>query len=153
YDPLGRLHKAISRLKPYSLELKRRKIFKHYYYLMARVNDMKKCVERGEFEAASLLCYQGLDHFTRLLFLLEDKYVPYEKWRFYEMRRLHVGESYLPGIRQILRMSRLEKGELLKKAQIFERMFQTIEGQLLNLGIPREWLGEDWWKYEPDWDA
>lgn len=153
YDPFGRLHRAINGLKPFSLELKRRKVFKHYYFLRARVNDMKKCVERGEHEAASILGYQALDHFTKLLFLLEGKYVPYEKWRFYEMRRLHVGEIYLPEIRQILCISCLGKEELLKKVQILERIIQSTKEQLLKLGIPGEWVGEEWWKYEPDWDA
>lgn len=153
YDPFRRLRKGINGLKPHSLELKRRKVFKQYYFLRARANDMKKCVERGEHEAASILCYQALDHFTKLLFLLEGKYVPYEKWRFHEMRRLQVGEIYLPEIRQVLCISCLEKEELLKKVQILERIIQSANEQLLKLGIPVEWVGEEWWKQEPDWEA
>ena len=151
YDPLGRLHEALAKLKPYPLELKRRKVFKQFYLLRARVEDMKKCVERGEHEAASMLVFQALDHLIRLLFLLEGEYLPIEKWRFYEMRRLHVGEKYLPEIRQILVVSRLEKDELLGKSRAFERIFESIRSRLLELGIPDRWLGEDWWRYEPDW--
>ena len=69
------------------------------------------------------------------------------------MRRLHVGEIYLPEIRQILCISCLGKEELLKKVQILERIIQSTKEQLLKLGISGEWVGEEWWKYEPDWDA
>ena len=129
YDPFGRLHESIAKLKPYPLELKRRKVFKQFYLLRARVEDTKKCVERGECEAASMLVYQASDHLIRLLFLLEGGYVPIEKWRFHEMRRLHIGEKYLPEIRQILVVSRLEKDELLGKAPIFERIFESIRSE------------------------
>jgi len=153
FDCRGRLRKAIGNLKPYPLDLQGRKAFNRYYHLRARVSDMKKCVERGEYEAASILSYQALDQFTQLLFLVERRYVPYEKLRFHEMRRLHVGESYLPEIRRILCISCLEKEELTKKVQILERIIQSTEAQLLKLGIPHEWLGKEWWRYEPDWDA
>jgi uncharacterized membrane protein len=88
-----------------------------------------------------------------LLFLVEGKCVPYGKCRFHEMRRLHARERYLPEIRRILCVSCLEKEELTKKVQILESIIRSTEEQLLKLGIPHEWLGEEWWRYEPDWDA
>ncbi|MDH5689348.1 MAG: hypothetical protein OEZ48_15980 [Candidatus Bathyarchaeota archaeon] len=69
------------------------------------------------------------------------------------MRRLHVGESYLPEICEILCTSCLEKWELTKNLRVLERIIQSTEVQLLKLGIPHEWLAEEWWKYDPDWDA
>jgi len=69
------------------------------------------------------------------------------------MRRLHVGERYLAEIRRILCISCLEKEELTKKLRILERIIRSTKGRLLKLGIPHEWLGEEWWRYEPDWDA
>ena len=114
---------------------------------------MRKCVERGEYEPGPILSYQALDQFTQFLYLVEGKCVPYEKWRFHEMRRLHVGESYLAEIHRIVCISSLEKEELTKKLRILESIIQSTEEQLLKLGIPHEWLGEEWWRYEPDWDA
>ena len=153
YDPLGKLREAIDNLRPYSFELQGRKSFKHYYWLRAKVNNLIKCVARGEYEAAFILCCQALDHLTQLLFLIEGKYVPYEKWRFYEMRRQHVGESYLAEIRQILCTFSLEEDELLKRVRIFERIIRSISEKLVKLGIPDEWVGKEWWRHEPDWDA
>lgn len=153
YDPKGLMQKLLKRIKRYPKELRRKKIFLHFYYLKAFLEDCKKAILRSDFLTALFLIYKAIDEITYLSFILEGLYVPYPKWRLHLIKKLPLGTKILPKIEKILCIKGLDKTELTIKLKDLNDIVEDLKPNFCEAGIPEKWLGSNWWMYEPDWDA
>jgi hypothetical protein len=150
YDASGEIRRLVESIKPYPTEIKIRRLFWHYFFLMTwGPCNLGKTINRKEYESAAVQLYQAVSHLIKICFLLEDKFAPNPKWWFYEMRKLPFSSSLLPNIREVLCIKELQPSELLEKLNILEKLIDIVKAKLREAGVPEEKLGEDWWRYEP----
>jgi len=153
YDPKGTIKKLLNKIRPYPKELRRKKIFLHFYLLKAILENCEKAILRREMLTAAFLIHKAVDELSYLTFILEGCFVPYPKWRFYFMNKLSLGKKLLPKIETVLCIKKLSKEELTRKLDGLNEVIEGLKPHLCEAGIPKQWLGSEWWKYEPDWDV
>lgn len=150
-------HEEIKRLlesiKPYPNEVLRKKLFLHFYWLSYYLNIIETSIRRSEYETAVFHIYSSLKEISEMLFLIEKKFIPIEKWRFHEMKKLDLGKKSLPILRKVMCVAELTSQELERKLTILKAMRQKLKPHLLDAGIEEEKIGPDWWKFEPDWSV
>jgi len=153
FDEHGEIKKLLESIKPYSSEIRRKKLFLHFYWLSAYLSIIETSIRRGEYDTAVFHVYSSISELTEILFLIENKFVPIEKWRFHEIKRLCLGKKMLPDLRKAMCIAELNSKELQEKLKILGKLQQELKPHLLAAGIEEEKLGPDWWKFEPDWSV
>jgi predicted nucleotidyltransferase len=151
YDPKGLMRKLLKRMKSYPENLRREKIFLHFYYTKAFLENCKKTILREDFLTTIFLMYKAVDEITYLTYILEGSYVPYPKWRLTLMKKTKLGKNMLPKIEEILCVKQLTREELTLKLQKLNKIVENLKPHLHKANIPEKWLGPQWWKHEPNW--
>lgn len=152
-DEQGEIKRLLESIKPYPNEIRRKKLFLHFYWLSYYLDIIETSIRRSEYETAIFHIYSFVKEFSEILFLIENKFIPIEKWRFHEMKKLDLGKRMLPKLRKIMCIAELNSQELQDKLTILKSMRQKLKLYLLAAGIEEEKIGSDWWKFEPDWSV
>lgn len=151
-DKEKEIRRLLESIKPYPDVIKQKKLFLHFYWLSYYLNIIETSIRRREYETAVLHIYSAIKEFSEILFLIENKFTPIEKWRFHEMKKLDLGKKMLPSLRKIMCIAELNPKELQDKLTILKEMHQKLKPHLLTAGIEKEKIGPNWWKFEPDWN-
>ncbi len=64
--------------------------------------NFMRCINHGEPEAAALACREYVNAALKVLFLLNNRYLPYYKWSFRALRQLDGGDSFADNLSYIL---------------------------------------------------
>jgi hypothetical protein len=102
HDPKGRLGELRAACAEYPPHILNRKLIRHYWFMRENYGGMKTLLVRGQREALSLLCLQGISHLLKFCILAEGKPYPYDKWlyraaietRLGNLVREHVGAVF-----------------------------------------------------------
>ena len=89
YDGSGEVTKIRQRLSRYPEDIRRKKLAGRML-LMAQsgLYNYPRCLSHGETGAAQMAAIEFADHAMAAVFLLNDTYRPFYKWRFRAMRQL-----------------------------------------------------------------
>lgn len=150
-DKRGNVKKLLESVKPYPQEIRTKKLFLHFYQLSYYLDIIKTSIKRGQCETAAFHIYSSIKELSEMLFLIENRFIPIEKWRFPEIRKLKLGKKLLPEICEVMCIRQLNSTELQNKLATLEKIHQTLKPHLVAAGIEKEKLGPNWWKFEPDW--
>jgi len=147
------VEKLLKTIKPYPFEIRKKKLFLHFYWLSYYLDIVETSIEREEHETAASHVYSSVAEICQILFLLENKFVPIEKWRFHEIKRLSLGGDMLSMLRESMCIAKLDSQELEVKLAILTRICRKLKPRLLASGLERAKIGKEWWKFEPDWSV
>lgn len=89
FDGLGEVTRIRASLSHYPEDVRKKKLAGHLL-LMAQAGqyNYRRCLGHGETGAAQLAAIEFAAHLIDAVFLLNDAYAPFYKWRFRAMRRL-----------------------------------------------------------------
>ena len=89
YDGLREVTKTRRRLSRYPRDIRRKKIAGHLLLAgQAGQYNYKRCLDHGDPAAAQLSAITFAENAMAVVFLLNDVYMPFYKWRFRAMRNL-----------------------------------------------------------------
>lgn len=89
YDGFGEVSRIRQRLHRYPVDIRRKKLAGRLM-LMAQsgLYNYPRCLAHGEPGAAQLAAVEFVDHAMAAVFLLNEVYMPFYKWRFRALRQL-----------------------------------------------------------------
>lgn len=152
-DKKGVIQKLLENIKPYPEEIRKKKLFLHFYWLNAYLNIIEIAIKREEYETAAFHVSLSMKELAEILFLIENQFVPIDKWKFHEMKKLRLGRKLLPKIRALMHVTELSRKELEDKLALLKKMNQELKRYLVAAGVEKEKLGPEWWKFEPEWNV
>lgn len=152
-DKTGEINRLLKSIKPYPIEIRRKKLFLHFYWLSYYLGIIETSIERGEYEAAAFHIYSSIKELSDIFFLIENKFIPIEKWMFHEMKKLDFGKKMLANLQKAMCIAKLNSQELHDILTILKEMHQKLKPHMLAAGIEEKKIGPEWWKFEPDWST
>jgi predicted nucleotidyltransferase len=89
YDPERELENLFAKYRRYPEKIWREKLFQYWYFATGNAPyDSGKALQRKDFITAQLYLTQAMEYYTALIFILNEHFVPYRKWRFKEFDKL-----------------------------------------------------------------
>lgn len=152
-DKRGVIRRLLGNIKPYPKEVRKKKLFLRFYWLSYYLNIIETSIKRREYETAAYCVYSSVKELSEILFLIENQFIPIEKWRFHELKKLRIGREFLPRIQEVMRIARLTIEELEDKLTLLRKMHDELKQHLVKAGVEKERIGPDWWRFEPDWNV
>lgn len=153
FDREGSILRLLENIRPYPKKIRQKKLFLHFYWLSYYLNIIETSIERREFETAAFHIYSSVKEVSEILFLIENQFIPIEKWLFHDLSKLRLGQKLLPKIRELMCIAKLRPTELKAKRMLLEEICRGLKRHLLKAGVQKEKIGPDWWKFEPDWNV
>ncbi len=103
-DPVGefsRIRNEVKYRRPEDVRLKKLASAIFYMAQMGQYN-YKRCLDHGEYAAASLALSDFVRSAAEAFFLLQKEYVPYYKWMFRRLSQLPGGEAYAARLTKLM---------------------------------------------------
>jgi hypothetical protein len=86
-----------------------------------------------------------MEYYTALIFILNQSFVPYRKWRLKELQKLACRpEDFEAKLQRILTNVKWIKEEFEAKQSIVNELVAYLEEKLLKAGVPEEKLKNPW---------
>ena len=98
-----------------------------------------RCLSHGEPEAAELACREFVTAAMKVLFLLNDRYMPFYKWSFRALRELETGRELVPLLSRLLLG---DPGDWKEKYHAVEEISSRIITELQNRHMTRATCGD-----------
>ena len=135
YDGLGTLSAAREALAYLPKGVKLKKLAGNLL-IMAQSGqyNYSRCISRGEGASAQLAIFEFVKSALNVIFLLNERYIPYYKWTFRALRELP-RLSYLESSLEYLLTSTNEGGEAQKKQEMIEALCDEIIKELVLRGL------------------
>ncbi|MEM3566459.1 MAG: DUF4037 domain-containing protein [Candidatus Bathyarchaeia archaeon] len=112
--------------------------------------NFEKAPLRKDTITAQLCLNNAVEIFTALLFIINNNFVPYRKWRLRELRKLEKKpEKYEEKIRQLVQTNSFDSEAFNLKRKIVQEVVDELRELLIQEGIPSEKVGKDMWRYQP----
>lgn len=94
YDGYGEFTKIREKIKNMPRDIKLKRLAGNLL-IMAQSGqyNFNRCINHGEAEAAQLACARFVESTMKVLFLLENRYLPYYKWSFRALRSIDGGRE------------------------------------------------------------
>ncbi|MEM3579816.1 MAG: DUF4037 domain-containing protein [Candidatus Bathyarchaeia archaeon] len=151
YDPAGKVKRLLEKYKWYPEDIRREKMFAYFYYGWAEAPyNFEKALLRKDPITAQFCLTNAVEIFTALLFIINNNFVPYRKWRLRELRKLEKKpEKYEEKIRQLVQTNSFECEIFNLKRKMVHEVVDELRELLIQEGVPSEKVGKDMWRYEP----
>ncbi len=135
-DELGEFTKIRNTLlNGYPLSVKLKKIAAHLIMLQQTgLYNYQRCIKRGENGAAQLCVFEFVNHASALIFLINNCYQPFYKWRYRKMRELSVLGKLEASLVSLTELGNTEL-EVSAKSESMEEIARAIIDELVNEGI------------------
>jgi len=105
--------------------------------------EISKCIDRGEFESATMYIYESINTLFKFLFVYNNKPVPTYKWRWYFLKKSrYFSRTNLEKIRKIL----LSTIPLKSKLQLLKQIGGKVQTMMINKGYDTKMVKE-YWRY------
>ena len=122
----------------YPDEVRLKKIAAHSVMLsQCGLYNYQRCIDRGERGAAELYSNSFVRHAIALVYLLNNKYQPFDKWVYRRMRELTVLPELEVTLSSLSEIGNAQK-EAKTKLEIFSDICTLFKSTLASLGIARE---------------
>jgi hypothetical protein len=66
---------------------------------------------------------------------------------------LKLGRKLLSLLRETMCIPRLSSTTLKSKLRALEKAHRNLKPHLIAVGVEKEKIGPDWWRFEPDWNV
>jgi hypothetical protein len=152
YDRTGKIKTLLNKYKQYPESVRMEKMFSYFYHATAASPyNSDKAIQRGDYQTAQLFLTYAIELYTALLYLINRSFIPYRKWRIYQLTGLSKKPSdYEEKISKVLFPEGSLRKEILRANQsIVIGIMSDINSMLLQEGIDSRKLGDDLWRYEP----
>lgn len=93
-----------------------------------------RCLAHGETAAAQLALFEFVNHAMNIVFLLNNEYMPFYKWRFRAIRNLKTLGSLADSF-EFLLTSENDKKTALTKQEVVDDIISLIIGEFRSAGI------------------
>lgn len=149
YDPEHKVESLLSSYRRYPKRIWLEKLFTYFYFATGNAPyDSGKAIQRGDYVTAQLYLNQAMEYYTALIFILNDSFVPYRKWRLKEFERLDdKPKDYTEVLRKILTVKDWSKEEFEAKQNLIDKLATALQKKLSKAGVSNEKL-KDPWKYK-----
>jgi predicted nucleotidyltransferase len=146
YDPKRYLKSLLAGYKRYPKKVWREKLFLYWYYATGNAPyDSRRALQRNDLMTAQLCLTQAIEYYTALIFLLNERFIPYRKWRFKELEKLaYRPENYEESFQRILTTTAWTRKEFETKQSIINSLVSELESRLQKAGISEERLKNPW---------
>jgi predicted nucleotidyltransferase len=145
-DNKNTLRNFLHKYKHYPKKIWLDKLFHYWFFATGNAPyDSGKAIQRGDLTTAQLYLNQAIEYYTALIFILNNKFVPYRKWRLKELEHL----AYLPvdfkeNLHAILTVRNWTEEEFKVKQEIINELARSLEKELAKAGISTEKLQNPW---------
>lgn len=146
YDPRRELKRLLAKYRRYPKRVWLEKLFLYWYYATGNAPyDSGRALERDDMMTAQLYLTEAMEYYTALIFILNERFVPYRKWRFKEFEKLtYQPEDYKENFEQVLATAEWAKKEFEIKQGIINSLVSELGQKLRDAGIPEEKLKHPW---------
>jgi hypothetical protein len=146
HDSKHRIAHLLADYRQYPKKIWLEKLFVYWYFATGNAPyDSGKAIQRGDLVTAQLYFNQAMEYYTSLIFILNNSFVPYRKWRLKELNKLaYKPENYEEILRQILTIRRWTLKEFETKQHFINELIGSFEKKLLNAGVPEQKLKDPW---------
>jgi predicted nucleotidyltransferase len=145
-DTEQRVEKLLANYRQYPEAIWFEKLFIYWYFATGNAPyDSGKAIERGDLLTAQLYFNQAMECYTSLIFILNNSFVPYRKWRLKELNKLsYKPKNYEENLRKVLTVKSWTTKELETKQHIINELVSNLEKKLLEAGVQEEKLKNPW---------
>jgi hypothetical protein len=145
-DVDGKLKSLLAKYRRYPKKIWLEKLFLYWYYATGDAPyDSGKALQRNDLISAQLYLTQAMEYYTSLIFILNESFVPYRKWRLRELEKLeYKPKDYTEILHRILTTNKWTKQEFAVKQGIVNSLASELEKKLLDIGIMKEKLDNQW---------
>jgi len=145
-DTEKRVEKLLANYRQYPEAIWFEKLFIYWYLATGSAPyDSGKAIQRRDLLTAQLYFNQAMEYYTSLIFILNNSFVPYRKWRLKELDKLsYKPESYEGNLRKVLTVKSWTTKELETKQHIINELVNNLEKKLLEVGVQEEKLKSPW---------
>jgi predicted nucleotidyltransferase len=145
-DTEQRIEKLLANYRHYPKPIWLEKLFIYWYLATGNAPyDSGKAIQRGDLLTAQLYLSQAMEYYAALIFILNNTFVPYRKWRLKELNKLsYKPKNYEENLRKILTVKTWATKELETKQYIVNRLVRNLEKKLLEAGVQEEKLKNPW---------
>lgn len=152
HDPEHKVWNLLRNYQQYPRSIWLEKLFLYWYFATGNAPyDSGKAIQRGDLTTAQSYLNQAVEYYTALVFILNNSFVPYRKWRLKELRKLaYQPRNYEDSIRKILTVKNWTKQELDAKQGIINELIVDLEKKLLETDIEKDKLKNPW-KYKANY--
>lgn len=154
YDPTGKVKSTLEKYKKYPEDVRKEKMFSYFFYGWAEAPyNFEKALQRNDPLTAQLCLNNAIEIFTALLFIVNNSFVPYRKWRLHELTKLvNKPSKYEERIKQLIRTDNFSRGTFNLKHKIIHHVVNELKKMLIQEGVPAEKIGNDMWRHEPKYE-
>lgn len=136
YDGYGEFTRIRERLSRYPADVRLKKIAGNLLLMgQSGQYNYQRCISHGESGAAQLAIGEFVKSAMNVLFLLENKYMPYYKWSFRALREISLLHEALARELEILLSSGNGEREVKEKTERIERVCRAVARELKEQGI------------------
>jgi hypothetical protein len=145
-DTKQRVEKLWANYRQYPEAIWFEKLFTYWYLATGNAPyDSGKAIKRGDLLTAQLYFNQAMEYYTSLIFILNNSFVPYRKWRLKELNRLsYKPKNYEENLRRVLTIKSWTAKESETKQHIINELVSSLEKKLLEVGVQEEKLKNPW---------
>lgn len=146
YDPERELENLFAKYRRYLEKIWREKLFQYWYFATGNAPYYSgKALQRNDLMTAQLYLTQAMEYYTALIFILNEHFVPYRKWRLKEFDKLtYKPKNYKENFRKILTTTGWTGKEFEIKQSIIDNLVSELEKKLKAVGIIEEKLKNPW---------
>jgi hypothetical protein len=146
YDPKHKIVNLLAKYRQYPRKVWLEKLFLYWFFATASAPyDSGKAIQRNDLLSAQLYLTQAMEYYTALIFILNQSFVPYRKWRLKEFDKLaYKPENYKENMHKILTVRSWAKKEFEDKQRIANELATVLEKKLVEVGIAKEKLKNPW---------
>jgi predicted nucleotidyltransferase len=145
-DTEKRVEKLLANYRQYPEAIRFEKLFIYWYLATGNAPyDSGKAIQRRDLLTAQLYFNQAMEYYTSLIFILNNSFVPYRKWRLKELSELfYKPKNYEENLRKVLTVKNWTTKELEAKQHIINELVSSLEKKLLEVGVQEEKLKNPW---------
>jgi len=154
YDPLDKLKTLLSQHKQYPESVRLEKLFSYFYHATAASPyNSDKAICRNEFSTAQLFLVNAAELYTAIVYLINKSFIPYRKWRIHQIEKLSwKPHNLVERITNVLFSEGSPTREILReKQETLVQIMNEIKPKLIEEGVAPQKLGDDLWRYEPQY--
>ncbi len=135
HDGTGEVTRIREGLRRYPEDIRRKKLAGHMLLMsQSGLYNYPRCLSHGETGAAQLAVTEFVDHAMAAVFLLNEVYRPFYKWRFRAMRQLP-RLSLLAELMEYLLTTPNDGDLAAQKREVMEGMIQDIISEIVAQGL------------------
>lgn len=145
-DPKHRVEGLLAGYRQYPKAIRLEKLFHYWFFATGNAPyDSAKAIQRRDFVTAQLYFIQAMEYYTPLIFILNNSFVPYRKWRLKELSKLTFKpKDYEENLRKVLTVRNWTVEELEAKQNIINQLVTSLEKKLTEAGVSEEKLKNPW---------